>query len=94
MPDGTTMRDEVVREIQAIFAARLQLPAPAPETELLESGVHLTVNVPQRAASDAPLGVDLVLLSVTETQVAPGWASSLLPASSTAPPAHSTCAWR
>ena len=59
--------------------------APFGSTELraseLESGVHPTVNgatvngVP-RAAAEASPGVDLVLLSVTETQLAPGWSSA------------------
>jgi len=52
-------------------------------TELVESGVHPTVNhatgVHSPAVTTAPRGaevphsLDLVLLSVTETQVAPGW---------------------
>jgi AraC-like DNA-binding protein len=54
--------------------------APFGSTELrsseLESGVHLSMNVaaPPRPAVEAP-SVDLVLLAVTETQVAPGWCS-------------------
>jgi AraC-like DNA-binding protein len=47
----------------------------------LESGIHQTVNVAPRApapvaAAEGPQPLDLVLLSVTETQVAPAWASS------------------
>ena len=51
-------------------------------TELVESGVHPTVNhatgnMPGSAAAhrttEVPHSLDLVLLSVTETQVAPGW---------------------
>lgn len=42
----------------------------------LESGIHQTVNAaPRAAAVEGPQPLDLVLLSVTETQVAPGWAS-------------------
>src|SRR5262245_30927996 len=44
----------------------------------LESGVHSTVNAVVRGASieASTPAVDLVLLSVTETQVAPGWAAA------------------
>jgi len=53
-------------------------------TELVESGVHPTVNhgtgnlatgshAAAHRAADVPHSLDLVLLSVTETQVAPGW---------------------
>jgi AraC-like DNA-binding protein len=45
----------------------------------LESGIHPTVNAAPRAqsaAADGPQPLDLVLLSVTETQVAPAWASA------------------
>jgi len=43
----------------------------------LESGVHPTVNAAPRATpSEGTQPLDLVLLSVTETQVAPGWASA------------------
>lgn len=58
--------------------------APFGSTELrsgeLESGVHLSVHAPHTPspngrASEVTPAVDLVLLSVTETQVAPGWAS-------------------
>jgi AraC-like DNA-binding protein len=47
-----------------------------PSATDLESGVHQTVNGALRATSEAPPTHDLVLLSVTETQVAPGWASA------------------
>ena len=54
--------------------------APFGSTELrsneLESGVHLSMNAAPRSTTEVSLGVDLVLLSVTETQVAPGWASA------------------
>jgi AraC-like DNA-binding protein len=43
----------------------------------LESGVHPTASAaPLRAPGDAVSSLDLVLLSVTETQVAPGWAAA------------------
>jgi AraC-like DNA-binding protein len=42
----------------------------------LESGVRPSLNAPLRATSDAAPGLDLVLLSVTETQVAPGWSAA------------------
>lgn len=41
----------------------------------LESGVRPSVNGAPRAPSEAPAALDLVLLSVSETQVAPGWAA-------------------
>jgi AraC-like DNA-binding protein len=55
--------------------------APFGSTELrasseLESGVRPTVNASLRAPSEAVPALDLVLLSVTETQVAPGWAAA------------------
>ena len=61
----------------------LSSPPPASGTfgsTELESGIHQTVNaVPRATPSDgvanAAGALDLVLLSVTETQVAPGWAS-------------------
>jgi AraC-like DNA-binding protein len=42
----------------------------------LESGVHPTMNAALRAPSEVAPALDLVLLSVTETQVAPGWAAA------------------
>jgi AraC-like DNA-binding protein len=42
----------------------------------LESGVHPTMNAALRTPSDVVPALDLVLLSVTETQVAPGWAAA------------------
>jgi AraC-like DNA-binding protein len=47
----------------------------------LESGVHQTVSAAPRAvapvaAAEGPQPLELVLLSVTETQVPPGWASA------------------
>ena len=37
--EDTTMRDDITRRLQALFDTRLQLPAPAPEIDLLDSGV-------------------------------------------------------
>jgi AraC-like DNA-binding protein len=42
-------------------------------TDLVESGVHPTVSATAHRSAELPHGLDLVLLSVTETQVAPGW---------------------
>lgn len=75
--------DRVASESSRTVAA---LPAaPFGSTELrggeLESGVHLSVHAPPspapngRVTPEVSPAVDLVLLSVTETQVAPGWSS-------------------
>jgi AraC-like DNA-binding protein len=45
-------------------------------TNELESGVHPTVNAALRSPSEGVPALDLVLLSVTETQVAPGWTAA------------------
>jgi AraC-like DNA-binding protein len=42
----------------------------------LESGVRPAVNAALRAPSESTPALDLVLLSVTETQVAPGWSAA------------------
>jgi AraC-like DNA-binding protein len=42
----------------------------------LESGVRPAVNATLRAPNESTSALDLVLLSVTETQVAPGWAAA------------------
>jgi methoxymalonate biosynthesis acyl carrier protein len=38
-PDDAAMRDEIIPRLEAIFTGRLQLPAPAADTDLLESGL-------------------------------------------------------
>jgi AraC-like DNA-binding protein len=68
-PSGTVVIGEGSRLVPAVPSA------PFGSTELLESGVHQTVNAALRSGADASPTLDLVLLSVTETQVAPGWAA-------------------
>jgi AraC-like DNA-binding protein len=63
------------RTVPAVLSASTP-SATFGSTDLLESGIHQTVNAPARPAGDAASpGLDLVLLAVTETQVAPGWSA-------------------
>jgi AraC-like DNA-binding protein len=68
-PSGTVAIGEGSRLVPAAPSA------PFGSTDLLESGVHPAVNVAVRSGGDVSPTLDLVLLSVTETQVAPGWAA-------------------
>lgn len=68
-PSGTVAIREGSRLVPAAPSA------PFGSTELIESGVHPAVSAAARSGSEPSSTVDLVLLSVTETQVPPGWAS-------------------
>ena len=36
---GAAMRDEILPRLEAVFAERLHVPAPSPDTEFLEPGL-------------------------------------------------------
>jgi AraC-like DNA-binding protein len=69
--DGVTLGVDASRTITPVAAfGSTELGASE-----LESGVRPSVNAALRAAGETPT-LDLVLLSVTETQVAPGWSAA------------------
>jgi AraC-like DNA-binding protein len=80
----STVNGAAVHGVPAEGSRTLSSAPPASGTfgsTELESGIHQTVNAAPRPlvtshGVDGPQPLDLVLLSVTETQVAPGWASA------------------
>jgi AraC-like DNA-binding protein len=73
---AVAVNTESSRSAAAVFP-----PSPFGSTELravtdLESGVRPAIHGTLRAPSESTPALDLVLVSVTETQVAPGWAAA------------------